>query len=93
MIQITRNTFNVYHLYYLQFFCLKFSVNLYFFITDVLYFWCVQVGLDVESELETTYRTLLTKMPQRKSVLEDAYEAIQVTVKEFQEYVEVSMIY
>lgn len=44
----------------------------------------------MESELETTYRSLLTKMPQRKSVLEDAYEAIQVTVKEFQDYVEVS---
>uniref|UniRef100_A0A0L8I729 Dynein heavy chain, cytosolic n=1 Tax=Octopus bimaculoides TaxID=37653 RepID=A0A0L8I729_OCTBM len=52
-----------------------------------------QVGLDVESELETTYRSLLTKMPQRKSVLEDAYEAIQVTVKEFQDYVEVWLRY
>ncbi|XP_061172861.1 cytoplasmic dynein 1 heavy chain 1-like isoform X1 [Saccostrea echinata] len=52
-----------------------------------------QVGLDVESESESTYRNVLTKLPGGQIVLEDAYSAIQAVMKEFDKYVKVWLRY
>lgn len=49
----------------------------------------LQVGLDVESESESTYRNVLTKLPSGQLILEDAYSAIQSVMKEFDNYVKV----
>jgi dynein heavy chain 1 len=48
-----------------------------------------QVGLDIESDLDTTYRNILTKLPGGQIVLEEAYEAIQKLQKEVDDYVDV----
>eukprot|EP00105_Crassostrea_gigas_P045649 XP_019929797.1 PREDICTED: cytoplasmic dynein 1 heavy chain 1 isoform X11 [Crassostrea gigas] len=52
-----------------------------------------QVGLDVESESESTYRNVLTKLPSGQLILEDAYSAIQSVMKEFDNYVKVWLRY
>ncbi|XP_033735277.1 cytoplasmic dynein 1 heavy chain 1-like isoform X2 [Pecten maximus] len=52
-----------------------------------------QVGLDVESESETTYRNVLTKLPSSQIILEDVYQAIEDTMKEFSGYVKVWLRY
>ncbi|KAK3093975.1 hypothetical protein FSP39_022394 [Pinctada imbricata] len=52
-----------------------------------------QVGLDVESESESTYRSVLTKLPGGQIVLEDAYSAIQNVMKELSSYVNVWLRY
>lgn len=45
--------------------------------------------MDVESESESTYRNVLTKLPSGQLILEDAYSAIQLVMKEFDNYVKV----
>lgn len=45
--------------------------------------------MDVESESESTYRNVLTKLPSGQLILEDAYSAIQSVMKEFDNYVKV----
>ncbi|XP_023932000.1 cytoplasmic dynein 1 heavy chain 1-like, partial [Lingula anatina] len=52
-----------------------------------------QVGLDVSSEGETTYRSLLTKLPEGSGVLEKTYESIDTIFKEAMEYVGVWLRY
>ncbi|XP_078314970.1 cytoplasmic dynein 1 heavy chain 1-like isoform X1 [Crassostrea virginica] len=52
-----------------------------------------QVGLDAESESESTYRNVLTKLPGGQIILEDAYSAIQSVMKEFDNYVKVWLRY
>ncbi|XP_064623935.1 cytoplasmic dynein 1 heavy chain 1-like isoform X3 [Lineus longissimus] len=47
-----------------------------------------QVGLDIESDLDTTYRNILTKLPSGQIVLEESYEAIQKLQKEVEDYVD-----
>lgn len=48
-----------------------------------------QVGLDAGSEAETTYKNLLTKLPNGSEMLQNAYEAIEKLVKEVDDYVKV----
>lgn len=43
----------------------------------------------MESESESTYRNVLTKLPSGQLILEDAYSAIQSVMKEFDNYVKV----
>lgn len=64
-------------------------------------FWCksgfnaspvfvnTQVGLDVESEAESTYKSVMTKLPDGQQTLEDCYAAIQDTISEMKGYVNV----
>ena len=44
----------------------------------------------MESNLDTTYRTLLTKMPRGQIVLEDCYEALEKVIQDVENYVDVS---
>ena len=48
-----------------------------------------QVGLEAESESETTYKKVLTMLPTGQRVLEDAYSGIEEIMKEFSKYVKV----
>lgn len=48
--------------------------------------------MDVESESESTYRNVLTKLPSGQLILEDAYSAIQSVMKEFDNYVKVGTV-
>ncbi|XP_059178510.1 cytoplasmic dynein 1 heavy chain 1-like isoform X2 [Physella acuta] len=52
-----------------------------------------QVGLQAESEADSTYRNVLTKLPEGPIVLESSYSAIQKTVEEFRKYVNVWLRY
>lgn len=49
----------------------------------------LQVGLDVESELESIYRNVLIKFFSGQLILEDVYFVIQLVMKEFDNYVKV----
>ncbi|XP_064603299.1 cytoplasmic dynein 1 heavy chain 1-like isoform X2 [Liolophura sinensis] len=46
-----------------------------------------QVGLDVESEAESTYKSVMTKLPDGQQTLEDCYAVIQDTISEMKGYV------
>ena len=50
-----------------------------------------QVGPDTESEMDRTYRKVLTKLPEGSQVLDDAYGAVQKIVGDFKKYVNVSV--
>ncbi|RUS77140.1 hypothetical protein EGW08_015096 [Elysia chlorotica] len=52
-----------------------------------------QVGLQSESEAESTYRNVLTKLPEGPIVLEDSYSAVQKTIDQFTKYVTVWLTY
>lgn len=49
----------------------------------------LQVGLDVELELESIYRNVLIKFFSGQLILEDVYFVIQLVMKEFDNYVKV----
>ena len=50
-----------------------------------------QVGIEQhESNKTAVYRTLLSKLPDGKQVLEEPYDAIEKILKQVQEYVKVS---
>lgn len=49
----------------------------------------LQVGLDVEFELESIYRNVLIKFFSGQLILEDVYFVIQLVMKEFDNYVKV----
>ncbi|XP_052105179.1 cytoplasmic dynein 1 heavy chain 1-like isoform X5 [Mytilus californianus] len=51
------------------------------------------VGLEAESESETTYKKVLTKLPTGQRILEDAYSAMEGVMKEFSKYVNVWLRY
>lgn len=53
----------------------------------------LKVGLQSESEAESTYRKVLTMLPGGSIVLEDGYSAIQKTVDEFTKYVNVRLAF
>lgn len=44
----------------------------------------------MESEMDRTYRKVLTKMPEGSQVLDNAYASIQKVVGDFKKYVMVS---
>ncbi|KAK7504322.1 hypothetical protein BaRGS_00004626, partial [Batillaria attramentaria] len=52
-----------------------------------------QVGPDTESEMDRTYRKVLTKMVESSRVLDDAYAAVQKIVGDFKKYVNVWLRY
>ncbi|XP_048259760.1 cytoplasmic dynein 1 heavy chain 1-like isoform X2 [Haliotis rufescens] len=52
-----------------------------------------QVGLGVESDADSTYRNVLTKLPGGSLILEEAYSAISKVVQDFQGYVNVWLRY
>ena len=54
------------------------------------YLLCIQVGLEAESEALTTYKNLLTKLPERAIRLEAAYAAIENLLTKASAYVDVS---
>lgn len=47
------------------------------------------MGPDTESDMDRTYRKVLTKMPEGSQVLDSAYAAIQKVVDDFKKYVNV----
>ena len=49
-----------------------------------------QVGPDTESEMDRTYRKVLTQLPEGSQCLDDAYGAVQKIVGDFKKYVNVS---
>ena len=51
-----------------------------------------QVGLEAESEALTTYKNLLTKLPERAIRLEAAYAAIENLLTKSSAYVDVSLV-
>ena len=54
----------------------------------------LQVGLERdESDADTTYRSLLAKLPEGPVFLEDAYAAIEAKVATMEQYVEVWLQY
>ncbi|XP_074643936.1 cytoplasmic dynein 1 heavy chain 1-like isoform X2 [Tubulanus polymorphus] len=46
-----------------------------------------QVGLDVDSDMDATYRNVLTKLPSGQMILEDGYAAVGKLVRNVAEYV------
>lgn len=67
--------------------------TIYFFkCNNPIYFILIQVGLEAESESETTYKKVLTKLPTGQRILEDAYSAMEGVMKEFSKYVNVSIL-
>ncbi|XP_076442165.1 cytoplasmic dynein 1 heavy chain 1-like isoform X5 [Babylonia areolata] len=52
-----------------------------------------QVGPDTESEMDRTYRKVLTQLPEGSQVLDDAYGAVQKIVGDFRKYVNVWLRY
>lgn len=52
-----------------------------------------QVVQESSSELNTTYKSVLTRLPDGPEVLEVAYEAVNKLVKEVDVYVNVSMLF
>ena len=53
----------------------------------------VQVGVDAASAAETTYKNLLSKLPNGSDALIAAYEAIEKTVHEVDDYVRVGYMW
>jgi len=57
--------------------------------------WClwIQVGVDAASAAETTYKKILSKLPNGPDALMSAYEAIEKTVHDVDDYVGVCYLF
>ena len=51
------------------------------------------MGVDAASDSETTYKTMLSKLPSGQDALCSAYEAIEKTVHDVDAYVRVSYVF
>ena len=47
--------------------------------------------MQAESESSTTYKTLLTKLPEDNFSLSDTYKSVDVLLQDFKQYVDVSL--